>query len=121
MADSTKKRLLSQQEIDQAEKMAGLGMNGDQIGLIIGVSKKTIERRMHDQPELAVALERGRAKASAAVRNTAFKMATSGKHAAMTIFWLKCRDQWREASEPIEANEPVKLSYVPRSDRKQYA
>ena len=98
MADPTKKRLITPHEIEQCEKMAGLGMTLKQMGHIIGVSKPTLDRRMHDQPELADALERGRAKASAAVRSTAFKMATSGKHAVMTIFWLKCRDQWREAS-----------------------
>ena len=124
MADPTKKRLITPHEIEQCERMAGLGMTLKQMGHIIGVSKPTLDRRMLDQPELVEALERGRAKASASVRGTAFKMATSGKHAVMTIFWLKCRDQWREASEPVDANEPVRLSYVPKSERdknKQYA
>ena len=124
MGDRSDKILLTPHEIEQCEKLAGLGMSIREMGHIIGVSKSTMERRQHDQPELSEAIERGRAKASAAVRNTAFKMATSGRHAAMTIFWLKCRDQWREASEPVDANQPVKLAYVPRSDRgdtKKYA
>lgn len=110
MADPTQKRLLNPKEIDQVRKMAGMGMNISQMGAVLGVSKSTMERRQNDQPELAEAIEKGRAEASLAVRSSAFKMATSGKSPAMTIFWLKVRDQWREAGvENADIN--INLSY----------
>lgn len=96
MADPTKKRLLDQKELEQVEKLAGLGLNMKQIGYVVGVSKETMERRMKDQPEVADAVEKGRAMALAAVTKSAFQQAISGKQPAMTMFWLKCRAGWSE-------------------------
>lgn len=83
-------------DIEQIETMAGLGLPMKHLAAILGVSKDTVERRVHDTPEIAAALERGRAKAAATVYQTMFEMATSGKVPAATFFWLKCQENWRE-------------------------
>jgi predicted DNA-binding protein (UPF0251 family) len=83
-------------QIEQIQTMAGVGLSVDQMAAIMGISKKTFERRMADTPEAKDALEKGRAKAAFKVTGQAFKMAMSGKHPAMTMFWLKCRERWKE-------------------------
>lgn len=114
------KRLLTAEEIRQVETMAGYGMNVEQIAAILDMSKAVFERRMVDQPEVHEGILKGRAKASATVRKTAYQMAVSGKHAVMTIFWLKCRERWKEPREEEDDGtdaKPVPLAYVPKSQR----
>jgi IS30 family transposase len=108
MADPTEKRLLDARELEQVEKLSGLGMSVRQIGYVIGVSKSTMERRIKDQPELAEALEKGRAMAIANVSKTAYQLATSGKHPVMTIFFLKCRAGWSETDAVDEKQDKYK-------------
>jgi hypothetical protein len=58
---------------------------------MIGIrSAKTL--RKHFRAEL----DRGGLEANSNVAQALYKMATSGKHAAATMFWLKCRAHWRE-------------------------
>jgi len=104
MADSTQKRMITEKEIEQIEKMSGLGITLAQCAAIIGVSKKTIERRVKDQPELAVAIEKGKALALSEVAKTAYQLATSGKCYPMTMFFLKCRGGWSE-TDAVDENQ----------------
>ena len=104
-----KKVLLTADEIKKLASLAGLGLTVENMARVMDISKATLDRRMNDQPGVAEAIEKGRASASAAVRNTAFKMATSGKCPAMTIFWLKCRERWREENfETYEVADSLK-------------
>lgn len=109
----------SEQEIKRIETMAGMGLNVEQMASILGVSKKTFERRIEDTPAAKDALEKGRALASYNIMETAYKMAQSGKVPAMTMFWLKCRARWREVQvvehsgpdgKPIESRDLSRLS-----------
>lgn len=99
---------LGPEEIKKIETMAGLGLKVEQIATILGMSKKTFERRMKDTPGSNDALLKGRSKASYQVISTAYKMATSGRHAAMTIFWLKVREGWKETQvvEHLDGSDP---------------
>ena len=83
-------------QIDQIKTMAGLGLKVEQMAAILGMSKKTFERRMKDTPGANDALEKGRATASFQVTKKAYEMAVDGKHPVMTIFWLKVRENWKE-------------------------
>lgn len=103
MADPTKKRLLTPDEIRLCETYYGLGLTIADMSALIGVSKATFERRMNDQPDLAEGLLKGKAKADAQVTQSAFKQAISGKNPAMTMFWLKCRKGWKD--QPEERDE----------------
>lgn len=87
---------LTPQAIQQLETMSGLGLTVEQMSAVLGMSKKTLERRMGEVPGAKDALEKGRALAALNVTTTAFKLATSGESPAMTMFWLKCRERWKE-------------------------
>jgi hypothetical protein len=102
-----KKMALDANQLQQIEGMAGVGLKVDQMAGILGISKRTFERRMQDTPGAIDALEKGRAKASFTITKTAFEMAKSGQHVAMTIFWLKCREGWKESPQAIEHSGPA--------------
>ena len=82
----------TEKEIRQLETAAGMGFTLQQLAKIFLISKKTLERRMADYPNIYDALERGRLKAKMNVRGMAYKMATDGKNPGMTMFWLKFFD-----------------------------
>lgn len=96
---------LTADQIALIAKLAGQGLNVAQIAHIVGVSKKTLERRMKDTPHASDALEKGRAQAARRVTQTAYRLAVSGKVPAMTMFWLKCRERWSEVSK-LELSGP---------------
>lgn len=82
--------------IAQVEKLKGIGMTHEEIADIIGVSAVTFTKMAKDSPEFSLALRLGKAKAKAIVSETAFKMATSGRNAPMTQFWLRTQAGWKE-------------------------
>jgi hypothetical protein len=89
---------LSQEEIQRIETMAGLGLNVEQIALIMKTPKRTLERRLVETEGAQDAIERGRAVAVSQVTKTLFQMAVSGKEPSATYFYLKCRARWKETS-----------------------
>jgi hypothetical protein len=69
--------------------LAGLGLPQDQICTVIGLrSTKTLRRYFCKELSLGIA------ESSANVQRTAFKLASSRKDPASTIFWLKTRARW---------------------------
>ena len=80
--------------------LAGLGMRYEDIALTKGVCVENLKKYAGEM------LERGKAKAKAQVMQSAFKMALSGKHPAMTTFWLKTQCGWREkgVEQPVTVN-----------------
>jgi hypothetical protein len=77
------------------EAMAAYGIDEGKIACIIGdrgIDPKTL--RKHFRHELDV----GATKANAVVGQTGYQMATSGRHPAVTIFWMKCRMHWKETN-----------------------
>lgn len=94
----------------QIETMAGYGMTLQQISSIIGVHYNTILNIQKRDPDVAELLKRGRAKAVAAVSQTAFQLAKTGKNPTMTMFWLKTQAKWREI-HPAEENKPAGIVF----------
>jgi len=87
---------LDRDQIKQVEIMGGLGMKMADISLVLGFSEKTLYNLCERDDRILRAMKSGKAKAVSAVSQTAYQMAKSGKHLAMTIFWLKCQQRWRE-------------------------
>ena len=82
------------------KSLAAYGTRQEAIAEVVGVTAKTL--RKHFRKEL----DRGATEANTQVAQTMFRMATSGKSAASTIFWLKCRAGWRQnAATGREAKE----------------
>jgi hypothetical protein len=82
------------------KSMAGFGINQEGIAMTLEISPHTL--RKHFRKEL----DRGAIEANAQVANALFKMASSGKVPAATIFWVKTRCGWRERPV-LEASEIV--------------
>jgi len=90
------KIVLDQRQLDQIEIMSGLGMKMTDISLVLGFSDTTLYNMCDRDERVLVAIKTGKAKAIAAVTQTAYQLAKGGKHPAMTMFWLKCQQRWRE-------------------------
>ena len=78
MANTPKR--LTPKDLEEIEMMAGLGLRYEDIARIKGMSEDTLSKYGKEE------LSRGKAKAKAAVMQTAYKLAISGKHPAMTMF-----------------------------------
>lgn len=89
-------------ELKQLETAAGMGLNEREICKMFLISRATLQRRIADYPEVNEAIQRGRMSAKLAVRTSAFRMATDGKHPAMTMFWLKFFDKYSPDPEVEE-------------------
>ena len=79
----------------QIEMLSGIGVPIDQIGRVVGIDKKTIQRHYRD------ALDIGQAKATSKIAKRLFDIATGESKEALTacIFWLKCRGGWKPPAE----------------------
>lgn len=79
----------------QVELLSGIGVPIEQIGLIIGIDKKTVQKHYRDE------LDVGQAKAMSRVSKRLFEIATGDGRDALTacIFWLKCRAGWKPPAE----------------------
>jgi hypothetical protein len=93
---------ISDEQRRLVRSLAGCGVRQAHIASIVGI-RSLVTLRKHFREELTL----GPLEASANVMRTAFQLATSSRHPAMTIFWLKTRARWTEKWEPREA-EPVK-------------
>ena len=78
------------QQRRMVKSMAAYGIRQEEIAGVIGVSAKTMRRHFRGE------LDRGATEANTQVAQTMFRMATSGKSPASTMFWLKCRAGWRQ-------------------------
>lgn len=92
----------TEKDLKQLETAAGLGLNEKEICKMFFISRATLHRRMAEFPEVNEAITRGRITAKMAVRASAYKMATDGKHPAMTMFWLKFFDKYEPDIEVEE-------------------
>ena len=72
------------------EAMTGYGIPEAETAKTLSIDAKTLRKHFRKELDLAAT------KANATVAQSAFKMASSGQHPAMTMFWLKCRAGWRE-------------------------
>ena len=83
----------------QVELLSGIGVPIDQIGLIIGIDKKTVQKHYRDE------LDVGQAKAISRVSKRLFEIATGDGRDSLSacIFWLKCRAGWKPPAD-VEFN-----------------
>lgn len=75
----------------QAAIMGGIPQS--EVAAALEISVNTLKKYYAEQIDGSVT------RANAAVINTAYQMATSGKCPAMTIFWLKTRLGWRDVNQ----------------------
>lgn len=81
-------KLLNEKEITQLKALAQYGLTYEQIAIVLGVSRATLERKYKDQ------FNEGRTLGHSVIAKRAFERAKVSD--VMTMFWLKCQAQWRE-------------------------
>src|SRR3954454_4698139 len=101
--------------------LAGYGVKQRQIAALLDLASTTTLRK-HFAEELRL----GALEAKAQMLGMLFKMAHSGRHPTMTMFWLKTRGGWSETGNRDEAIEPdrrhrwvVRVYQPPRSSEQQ--
>ena len=92
------KGMPKEKDLETIQALAGYGLSVEKIAVIYGVSKDTFNRYMIENPDISAAMEKGRAQAEAAVTQSAYDQAVSGKAPHMTQFWLRCRARWKDTT-----------------------
>jgi hypothetical protein len=87
------------EQLDRLEKGAGLGLTIEEIGILLGVCAKTIQRAMED-PAIKERYNKGYADAKEILIKRAYKQ--SETNPSMTMFILKCKHRWRETEHATE-------------------
>jgi hypothetical protein len=91
----------SDQQRRLVKSLAAVGIRQSEIALMVDL-RSTVTLRRHFRKEL----DRGAIEAISAVAHTLYKMATSGKCVAATIFYLKARGRWHERPTPDAQTDP---------------
>lgn len=86
---------LSPEQIQQVETMSGLGLRVEDMAAVLGISTRTMHRRLADTSDVAAARARGRAIANMNVSRKAYEMATKG-NVHLIKFWLATQADWKE-------------------------
>lgn len=89
------RRDLTEKELENIERMAGLGLADRQIAAILDMNPDTLVEIKKRDPRVAPCIERGRAVMSDKIRESAYLSALQG-NTAMQIFILKTREGFRE-------------------------
>ena len=114
---------ITAEQVAQVEKLAAV-LSLDQIADFLGMSPRTLDRRLVDDERVATAYSRGRAASIAGVATNLLKQARDGNTTA-AIFYLKTQAGWKEAQQvehsgpgggPIETSAKVAV-YIPENGR----
>jgi hypothetical protein len=84
------RKVITKEQIEQIEKMAGLGLTEEKICLLLGISERTLLRRKKDHTELLSAMKRGMASAEGTVGTSLYDKAVAGDLGAI-VWWEKTR------------------------------
>lgn len=109
------KIVLTDEQFEIMEKLAGLGLTIKQICSIIGISHQTLYRRLKEDgiEKISVTLSRGRSVAISKVAAKAFDLALEGD-SSMIRYILSTQAGWTEKSQiTIEGGEnPLVVSSI---------
>lgn len=93
--------------IEQARKLASLGLNQQTIAAALGISRSTFYRRLTENPELELAIEQGRALAVADVAQKMMARAKTGDDFQSMAFILRSRGGFDDRPCKQEQHEGV--------------
>lgn len=99
-----KRWVIQPNEVQRIETMAGLGLNADEIALIMGVSHDTLERAMKKNAAARASMQRGRAIANMNVARSCYENATEHNSFSAQQFWLRARAGWKDQEAPTTIN-----------------
>lgn len=111
-------------DYDQIEDMAALGLTRKEIALLAGVGRTKLWTESKQDPELAAALEKGRARMTASIRRSIYDEAINKRNMTGLIWLSKNELNWtdkQQHSDP-EGNSPFVARVVfvkPGDDKKK--
>lgn len=108
MAAKRRRWMPTEQQIAEAAKLYALGLTLPRVAAYFEVSEDMLRHAMKKNATLRSALEKAASKAIGDVSRSAYEMAISKKHPAMTIFYLKVRGRWKEPPREIEIDNKQK-------------
>lgn len=93
----------NEEQRQRVKALAGYGLSQEQIAAAMSIgSTATLRKHFRDE------LQRGPLEAQATVRRSLFRMASSGRHPAATMFWLKTRAGWSEQGKVPEPQDAAR-------------
>lgn len=103
---------LTPEDRKEVTNMAARGMTIEEVAFVKGWEYQFVWRH------LKMEMQRGRAIGKGTIKETAFRMANSGKFPAMTIFWLKANCGWRDVhpEDEYKAKESLSLKKMGVTD-----
>lgn len=104
-----RKHKITDEHIQQIERMAAIGSRQTDMAYILGFNPKTFEDYIKYDERISGAIKKGEAFGAAEIEKTAYNMAKSGQYPAMTMFWLKCRRCWKEVSQVEHTVEKIEF------------
>jgi hypothetical protein len=108
----------SSKDLELLEKLAGFGLSNEKMADIFNISRSTFQRELVNNEELRDTLDRGKAKVSVNVIGKAYELCMKG-NVTMLIFWLRCREGWKDEFPDIKGEIPIKINYVRSGDDDQ--
>ena len=108
------RKTLGDDQIKQVEKLAAV-MTQEQIADFLGISDRTLRRRMSEDQEVLSAYARGRARAIAGVATNLLQQAQGGNVRAME-FYLKTQAGWKETQVQEHTGDGLPVLVVKREE-----
>ena len=113
-------RVLSEEEIEQVEKLAAM-LTLEQLADFFGISQRTFNNIRERQPDVDAKYKKGRAKTIGKVAESLIQDALDGDTTSR-IFFLKTQGGWRETTKidhtssdgSMSPQKPVDLSNAPQ-------
>ena len=93
MANLKNEHIPTAEQRELVFELASQGKPQYEIAKHVGIALHTLRKHYRQELDDAAPIANER------VKQTAYQLATSGESPAMTMFWLKCRDNWRETQK----------------------
>ena len=106
-------------DFDHVRQMAEQGMSRQQIGAYYGVSGRRIGQLIQENPDFAIAFEKGLAKGIEKASKSLMRLIEEGNVIA-TLFYLKSQAGWIEAQhrqKEVVADIPKIQVFIPDNGR----
>jgi hypothetical protein len=97
-------------DIKEVERLAGLGLNNEEIALALGISDTTLYRRKADTESFERAIARGKAKTKKDIGNRVYEKAMEGDSSMLK--WFEQSRYGYSEKQAIAHSGKLEIEYV---------